>query len=181
VLEWPAGRTPAFLLVRRTPTAMNKPRRALRVILLSVAIVLSVVTALLLFFAISRYGCGPGFSMPGDAARDVKAFTDVLASNAAYEGFRVAKVEGHEITVIDRNIDRRKVTEQSSISDRPPKYDPMKYSLLPNVGYKLFDAWEATYARLHPHDWQAKVVDVEIIDKNGGYVANFVSDNCVSP
>jgi hypothetical protein len=108
------------------------------------------------------YGCQPGFSTPADASRDLAAFNKVLAASPAFRGIKATAVHGHEVDVIDADI----------LKDSP---GTIKYSAYGGIDDKLRDAWAATFARLHPFAYNRNIVDIEVRERQDGYVVMGIS------
>lgn len=130
---------------------------------------------LFLVWQASMYGCGPGISAPGIAARDLAAFNAVLASNAAFNGLRATAVHGHEVDVTDANA------HDGEFEIRHGVQDPFRYSEVGGVSDKLRDAWTATFVQLHPHAWNARTVTIDVYDKNGNFAIGISVPQCAMP
>jgi hypothetical protein len=151
----------------------SESRRALWLIGTAAAAVIAILIFLFIFVQVATSGCGPGFSTPAVATRDLTTFNAVLASNPKFEGFRATAVHGHQVDVTDSNV-RLGFTPASDSSQPPSKYDVSKYDVFidgRNAGLDLQNAWRETFDRAHPHAWHRRIVSVYVTDRRGRYVA----------
>ena len=121
------------------------------------------------------FACGPGFSTPSEAARDLAAFNSVLAANPEFKGLRATAVHGHEVDVVDSNIRR----DAPSLDEGP--HGDLKYNVAGGISDKLRSAWQETFAMLHPHAFYRNIVDIEVRDRKGGFVIGISQQECLMP
>ncbi len=112
-------------------------------------------------------GCGPGYSSPQTAARDIAAFQHVLASHPNLRTLHATAIHGHQIDLVD-----------SSVAVGSP--NELKYNVVGGISNELSDLWNATYQRLHPTDPDRKTTTVYIYDKNGILVIGISPSQCVT-
>jgi hypothetical protein len=141
----------------------------------AVLLIVAILLLLLLARQSATYGCDRGISTPSIAARDLAAFNAVLASDPAFKGLRATAVHGHEVDVTDSNV-----REGTSSNDNGPQ-DRSKYNLVGGISDKLRDSWVATFVRLHPHAWNARIVTIDVTDNQGRWVMGISVPRCTMP
>jgi hypothetical protein len=118
--------------------------------------------------ACQSYGCQPGSSTPADAARDRKAFNKVLRANPAFKGITAMAVHGHAVDVVVADgIEWNCLVP----TDHVDKCVPV---------FKLLDAWGATFAKLHPNEFNRDVVLIEARDPHGRSLVPVSSHECAT-
>jgi hypothetical protein len=92
-----------------------------------------------------------------------------------FTGLHATAVHGHEVDVTDSNV-----REGLFLHDDGPE-DPSRYNVIGGISDKLRDAWTATFVRLHPHAWNARVVAIDVTDSRGRWVMGISVSRCTVP
>lgn len=116
-------------------------------------------------------GCQNGYTSPSDELRNLTAFNQVLSSNLQFNGLKAVAVHGHDVDVIDSNLD---------IKSKDVAHSTTKYIRGPGISDNLRQAWLSTFKRLHPNATNSNIVAIWIHDVHGRPVMGISLPQCAT-